>query len=96
MKTVVILVCGILLLGSGVPAMALDLPPDVLADQYLLEATEALEQGDPQTALWHLSKSKFWTPSRRRSFCFFTASCWWSTVRQWRTYGRARVCSNNL
>ena len=33
------------------PAVAQDLPPDMLADQYLLEATEALEQGDPQKAL---------------------------------------------
>ena len=28
------------------PATAQDLPPDILADQYLLEATEALEQGE--------------------------------------------------
>ncbi len=33
------------------PAATQDLPPDMLADQYLLEATEALEQGDPQKAL---------------------------------------------
>ena len=52
MRSMVALMCGILLLGSTGPAVALELPPDVLADQYLLEATEALEQGDPKTARW--------------------------------------------
>jgi len=32
------------------PAVAQDLPPDILADQYLLEATEAMEQGELQEA----------------------------------------------
>ena len=32
------------------PAGAQDLPPDILADQYLLEATEAMEQGELQKA----------------------------------------------
>ena len=32
------------------PAAAQDLPPDILADQYLLEATEAMEQGELQKA----------------------------------------------
>ncbi len=32
------------------PVGAQDLPPDILADQYLLEATEAMEQGELQTA----------------------------------------------
>ena len=32
------------------PAGAQDLPPDMLADQYLLEATEAMEQGELQKA----------------------------------------------
>ena len=71
MKTVVILVCGILLLGSGVPAMALDLPPDVLADQYLLEATEALEQGDPQTALWAFEQIEVLDTEPPMEFLFF-------------------------
>ena len=71
MKTVVILVCGILLLGSGVPAMALDLPPDVLADQYLLEATEALEQGDPQTALWAFEQIEVLGTEPPMEFLFF-------------------------
>ncbi len=51
MKPLVTQIGFMLLLGAGGPAVALDLPPDVRADQYLLEATEALEQGDPQTAL---------------------------------------------
>ena len=33
------------------PVTAQDLPPDILADQYLLEATKALENGDAQAAL---------------------------------------------
>ena len=40
---VVILLCG------GVPA-AQELPPDILVDQRVLEATEAMETGDLQTA----------------------------------------------
>ena len=32
------------------PTEAQDLPPDILADQYLLEATEAMEQGELQKA----------------------------------------------
>ena len=39
-----------ILLCSDIPA-AQELPDDILADQYLLEATEALEQGGPQKAL---------------------------------------------
>ena len=34
--------------GSGT---AQDLPPDILADQYLLEATKAMEEGKPQKAI---------------------------------------------
>ena len=32
------------------PAVAQELPPDILADQYLLEATEAMEKGELQKA----------------------------------------------
>ena len=35
---------------------AQDLPPDILADQYLLEATEALENGDVQNAVLAFQK----------------------------------------
>lgn len=50
MRTAVTLVILVLLTYSG-PAVAQDLPPDILADQYLLEATEALEGGDAQAAI---------------------------------------------
>ena len=71
MKTVVILVCGILMLGSAGPAMALDLPPDVRADQYLLEATEALEQGDPKTAIRAFEKIEALDTEPPMEFLFF-------------------------
>ena len=48
MKTALTLLFVLFLCG---PATAQDLPPDILADQYLLEATKALENGDPQGAL---------------------------------------------
>ena len=44
-----------LLLCGGTPA-AQELPPDILADQYMLEATEAMEKGDPQKAEWAFKK----------------------------------------
>ena len=71
MKTVVILACGILMLGSGGPAMALNLPPDVRADQYLLEATEALEQGDPKTAILAFEKIEALDTEPPMEFLFF-------------------------
>ena len=40
----------IVLFFSG-PVVAQDLPPDMLADQYLLEATEAMERGELLTAV---------------------------------------------
>ena len=43
MKTALTLLFVLFLSG---PAVAQDLPPDILADQYLLEATAALEQGE--------------------------------------------------
>ena len=51
MRTFLTLAGFMLSVGVVGPAVALDLPPDVLADQYLLEATKALEKGDPQQAL---------------------------------------------
>ncbi len=71
MKTTVVLACLILLLGSGGPAVALDLPPDVLADQYLLEATEALEQRDPQRALKAFGKIEALGTEPPVEFLFF-------------------------
>ena len=71
MKTTVALACLILLLGFGKPAVALDLPPDVRADQYLLEATEALEQGDPQTAIRAFEKIEVLDTEPPVEFLFF-------------------------
>ena len=71
MKTTVALACLLLILGSGRPAVALDLPADVLADQYLLEATEALEQGDPQTALWAFEQIEVLDTEPPEEFLFF-------------------------
>ena len=47
MKTALTLLFVLFLSG---PVGAQDLPPDMLADQYLLEATAALEQGELQKA----------------------------------------------
>ena len=71
MRAMVALMCGILMLGSGWPAMALDLPPDVRADQYLLEATEALEQGDPKTAIRAFEKIEALDTEPPMEFLFF-------------------------
>lgn len=49
MKTVLFVFVAALLCG-GAPS-AQELPPDILADQYLLAATEAMEQGEIRKAL---------------------------------------------
>ena len=48
MKTALGFLFALLLYG---PVSAQDLPPDILADMYLLEATKALEDGDAQEAI---------------------------------------------
>ncbi len=50
MRTLFALVCITLTLGFCGMAMSQDLPDDILADQYLLEAKKALENGEPQAA----------------------------------------------
>ena len=50
MKTAVT-VLGFMVLTYCGWAVAQDLPPDVLADMYLLEAAKAMEQGDAQAAI---------------------------------------------
>ena len=50
MKTAVT-VLGFVVLTCCGWAAAQDLPPDILADQYLLEAAKAMEQGNAQAAL---------------------------------------------
>ena len=47
---------SLLLLLLSAPVVAQELPPDVLADKYLLEATGAIESGDPQRAFESLRK----------------------------------------
>ena len=54
MKTTLTALLVLLLCAS---AVAQELPPDVLADKHLLEAAEALESGDAQTALESLQKA---------------------------------------
>ena len=71
MRARVALMGGILMLGSAGPAVALDLPPDVRADQYLLEATEALEQGDPKTAIRAFEKIEALDTEPPVEFLFF-------------------------
>ena len=58
MRITLIPACFMLILGLGGLAGGQDLPAEILADQYLLEATEALEKGDPQTALRAFGKIK--------------------------------------
>ena len=50
MRTTLTLACVILSLCFCGMAVSQDLPDDILADQYLLEAKKALENGEPQTA----------------------------------------------
>lgn len=50
MRTTLTLACVILSLCYSGMAVSQDLPDDILADQYLLEAKKALESGEPQTA----------------------------------------------
>lgn len=46
----------LLVLFLAGPALAQELPPDILADMYLLEAMKALESGDRQQALQAFQK----------------------------------------
>lgn len=50
MRTMLTLACIILTLCYCGMAVSQDLPDDILADQYLLEAKKALENGEPQAA----------------------------------------------
>ncbi len=59
----------VLLLHS--PVLAQDLPPDILADQYLLEARKALEKGDPRAALQAFGKIEALDTEPPPEFAFF-------------------------
>ncbi len=69
MKTTFILVFLILSLSCRGLAVSQDLPDDVPVDQYLLEATQAIENGDTQRALKLLStvRSKLKESERRHA-----------------------------
>ena len=69
MKTIVTLACLILSFGYGGLAISQDSPNDVSVDQYLLEATKAIENGDTQRALKLLStaRSKLKESDRRQA-----------------------------
>lgn len=60
--------CAVLLHGS---VAAQDLPPDILADQYLLEATKALENGDVWVAMRAFAKIEALDTERPSEFAYF-------------------------
>ncbi len=53
------------------PALAQDLPPEILADQYMLEARKALEKGDSQKAIQALGKIEALDIDPPPEFAFF-------------------------
>ena len=71
MKTTVILACFMLNLGFGGLAGSQDLPPEILADQYLLEAAEAFEQGEPRRAIQAFEKIETLDTEPPGEFLFF-------------------------
>ena len=68
MKTALTFLFVLIFCGS---ASTQDLPPDILADQYLLEATKALENGNPQGALWAFGKIEALDTEPSLDFLFF-------------------------
>ena len=68
MKRVLTLLFVLIFCGPGV---AQDLPPDILADQYLLEATKALESGNPQGALRAFAKIEALDTEPPPEFAYF-------------------------
>ena len=68
MKTIPAFLCALLLYG---PVSAQDLPPDILADMYLLEATKALEDGDAQEAIRAFGKIEALDTEPPPEFAYF-------------------------
>lgn len=68
MKTALTLILVLFLCG---PAGTQDLPPDILADQYLLEASKALEKDDIQAALQSFRKIEALEVEPPPEFAFF-------------------------
>ena len=65
------LLCFMLVLCSGGLVGSQDLPPEVLADLYLLEATTALENGEPQQAIRAFEKIEALDIEPPLEFLFF-------------------------
>ena len=61
----------LLVLLLHVPALPQALPPEILADQYLLEASKALEKGDTQAALQAFGKIEALDTEPPPDFAFF-------------------------
>lgn len=61
----------ILVLILGSPTLAQDLPPEILADQYLLEARKALEKGDTSAAFQAFGKIQALDTDPPPEFAFF-------------------------
>lgn len=61
----------LLSLFASVLAVAQDLPPDVLADMHLLNARNAMEAGDAQTALQAFEQIELLETERPPQFAFF-------------------------
>ena len=68
MKTVQAFLCALLLCGA---VSAQDLPPDILADQYLLEATRAFKSGDAKEAIRAFGKIEALDTEPPPEFAFF-------------------------
>ncbi|MYF24412.1 MAG: formylglycine-generating enzyme family protein [Nitrospira sp. SB0672_bin_25] len=71
MRTTLTLACVILSLCFCGMAVSQDLPDDILADQYLLEAKKALENGQPQTARQAFEKIEALDTEPPLEFYFF-------------------------
>ena len=88
MRTTLTLACVILSLCYCGMAVSQDLPDDILADQYLLEAKKALESGEPQTARRAFEKIEALATEPPLEFYFFSANVWLNTAQHWTTPAR--------
>ena len=68
MKTTLVFLFILLFCG---PAVAQDLPPEILADQYLLEANKAIEEGNTQRALRTFRKIEALATEKPLEFAYF-------------------------
>ena len=68
MKATPTFICALLLCGA---VSAQDLPPDIMADMYLLDATQALESGDAKEAIRAFGKIEALDTEPPPEFAFF-------------------------